>query len=66
MQSSLAEMLWSLYLINYLTYYANFLIPILVRSNVVRQQAHQFYEKVGYIPFKTQLVLHRDLNQQHC
>jgi len=36
---------------------------ILVRSNIVRQQAHQFYEKVGYIPFKTQLVLHKDLNE---
>lgn len=35
---------------------------ILVRSNVVRQEAHHFYEKVGYIPLKTQLVLHKVLS----
>lgn len=35
---------------------------ILVRSNVMRQQAHQFYEKVGYVPLKTQLVLTKELN----
>ncbi|MCA1993641.1 MAG: GNAT family N-acetyltransferase [Coleofasciculus sp. S288] len=35
---------------------------IQVRSNTVRQQAHRFYEKLGYIPIKTQLVLHKALN----
>ena len=35
---------------------------ILVRSNVMRQQAHEFYEKVGYVLLKTQLVLSKDLN----
>ncbi len=35
---------------------------IQVRSNIVRQEAHRFYEKVGYTPFKTQLALQKDLN----
>lgn len=35
---------------------------IQVRSNTVRQQAHRFYEKVGYVPIKTQLMLDKALN----
>lgn len=38
---------------------------ILVSSNVVRQPAHQFYQRVGYTPLKTQLVLHKDLLSSH-
>ncbi|NEQ20832.1 MAG: GNAT family N-acetyltransferase [Microcoleus sp. SIO2G3] len=35
---------------------------IQVRSNTVRQQAHRFYEKLGYVPIKTQLMLDKALN----
>jgi GNAT superfamily N-acetyltransferase len=35
---------------------------IQVRSNTVRQQAHHFYEKLGYIPIKTHLMLDKALN----
>lgn len=34
---------------------------ILVRSNIVRQEAHRFYEKINYIPWKTQLVFQKRL-----
>lgn len=34
---------------------------IFVRSNVVRQEAHRFYEHIGYVPLKTQLVLYKSL-----
>jgi GNAT superfamily N-acetyltransferase len=36
---------------------------ILVRSNVMRQEAHEFYEKIGYVRLKTQLVLSKELNK---
>ena len=32
-----------------------------VRSNVVRKDAHRFYERLGYRVVKTQLALRRDL-----
>lgn len=32
-----------------------------VRSNVVRQEAHIFYQKIGYVSIKTQLVLRKAL-----
>ncbi len=35
---------------------------IQVRSNTVRQQAHRFYEKLGYVPIKTQLMFDKALN----
>ncbi len=35
---------------------------ILVRSNVVRQEAHRFYEKIGYTQLKRQLVLHKKVS----
>ncbi len=34
---------------------------ILVRSNIVRQKAHNFYEKIGYSKIKTSLVFHKVL-----
>ncbi|MBE9044186.1 GNAT family N-acetyltransferase [Pleurocapsales cyanobacterium LEGE 10410] len=35
---------------------------IQVRSRTTRQQAHTFYQDVGYEPYKTQLVLRKQLN----
>jgi len=32
-----------------------------VRSNVIRERAHHFYEEIGYRRIKTQLTLRRDL-----
>jgi GNAT superfamily N-acetyltransferase len=32
-----------------------------VRSNVVRERAHRFYERLGYAVFKTQRVFGKDL-----
>lgn len=37
---------------------------IAVRSNVIRGQAHRFYEKAGYIRFKTQAVFRKALSQK--
>lgn len=34
---------------------------ILVRSNIARQQAHDFYQKIGYSKIKTSLVFHKVL-----
>lgn len=34
---------------------------VVVSSNTVRQAAHRFYENVGYVPLKTQLVLFKTL-----
>lgn len=34
---------------------------MIIRSNLLRKEAHQFYEKVGYRPFKTQLAFCKDL-----
>lgn len=33
-----------------------------LRSNVVRQEAHHFYEQIGYTAFKTQLAFYKDLS----
>ena len=33
-----------------------------VRSNVVRERAHRFYERLGYAVFKTQRVFGKDLD----
>ena len=35
---------------------------IQVRSRTSRQQAHAFYQNIGYKPYKTQLVLRKQLN----
>ncbi len=35
---------------------------VLVRSNIVRQEAHKFYEKIGYSNIKTSLVFHKILS----
>lgn len=34
---------------------------ILVRSNIIRQKAHNFYQKIGYSKIKTSLVFHKAL-----
>lgn len=34
---------------------------MIIRSNVLRQEAHQFYEKAGYQSFKTQLAFRKEL-----
>lgn len=34
---------------------------VLVRSNMIRPEAHCFYQHLGYSPLKTQLVLHKAL-----
>lgn len=34
---------------------------VYVRSNIVRQDAHIFYQKIGYTSIKTQLVLQKFL-----
>lgn len=36
---------------------------VVVRSNQLREQAHRFYEKVGYAPFKHQAVFRKVLSQ---
>ena len=35
---------------------------IQVRSRTTRQQAHDFYQNIGYEPYKIQLVLRKQLN----
>ncbi len=34
---------------------------MIVRSNALRQEAHQFYKKAGYQSFKTQLAFRKEL-----
>lgn len=34
---------------------------MIIRSNMLRQEAHQFYEKVGYQAFETQLTFRKEL-----
>jgi len=36
-----------------------------VRSNVIRKDAHRFYERLGYRVVKTQLALRHDLARDH-
>jgi GNAT superfamily N-acetyltransferase len=36
-----------------------------VHSNVIRKDAHRFYERLGYRVVKTQLALRRDLARDH-
>lgn len=35
---------------------------VLVRSNIIRQEAHNFYKKIGYNKIKTSLVFHKVLS----
>jgi GNAT superfamily N-acetyltransferase len=34
---------------------------LVIRSNVVREEAHRFYERLGYKTFKQQIVLRKEL-----
>ncbi|NJP10649.1 MAG: GNAT family N-acetyltransferase [Leptolyngbyaceae cyanobacterium RU_5_1] len=34
---------------------------VLLRSNIVRREAHQFYERIGYINTKQSLVFYKEL-----
>ncbi len=38
---------------------------MIIHSNALRQEAHQFYEKAGYQPFKTQLTFRKELNDDN-
>jgi GNAT superfamily N-acetyltransferase len=38
-------------------------VAVNVRSNVIRERAHHFYETIGYRRIKTQLTLRKDLTE---